>query len=251
VSRGFDNVPRAVFDSTRNRRQRYQDLVVGQPGWGALLAYEAVTMLAGSMPGALGLALRARLFPTLLGACGRNVFFGAGVTLRHPHKIRLGSNVVIDDGCVLDAKGAANAGLTIGDGVFVGRQSILQTKDGQIVLEDNVNISSFCTIFSASTVRIGRDTLIAAYTYLVGGGHELSRTDVPVIEQPRPSRGIDVGPNGWIGAHVTVLDGVTVGHDVVIGAGAVVTKDLPDFAIAAGAPAAVLRLRTSLSPSPA
>ena len=62
-------------------------------------------MLSQHVPGALGLALRKTLYPLLLGACGRNVVFGQNVVLRHPHKIRIGDNVVIDDNCLLDAKG--------------------------------------------------------------------------------------------------------------------------------------------------
>ena len=78
-------------------------------------------MFGQNVPGALGLALRKALFPSLLGACGRNVVFGQNVVLRHPHKIRIGDNVAIDDNCLIDAKGSSNQGITIGSGVFVGR----------------------------------------------------------------------------------------------------------------------------------
>jgi acetyltransferase-like isoleucine patch superfamily enzyme len=240
-----DNVPREIFNATGSKRRKYEQLIVGRPGWRALLRYELVTLLARRAPGAFGLWLRSRLYPKLLGACGRNVFFGNDVTLRHPHKIRIGNDVVVDDGCVLDAKGVANEGITIGNGVFLGRQTVVTTKDGNIVLEDGVNVSAFCMIFSASQVRCGRNTLIAAYTYLVGGGHDLDRTDVAIIDQARPSHGIAVGPNCWLGAGVIVLDGVTVGRDTVIGANSVVTKDIDDFAVAAGSPAATIRRRAA------
>lgn len=240
-----DNVPREIFNSNDGKRQKYEQLIVGRPGWGALLRYELVNLLARRAPGAFGLWLRSRLYPKLLGACGRNVFFGTDVTLRHPHKIRIGNDVVVDDGCVLDAKGATNEGITIGNGVFLGRQTIVTTKDGDIVLENGVNVSAFCMIFSASRVRCGRNTLIAAYTYLVGGGHDVDRTDIAIIDQARPSHGIAVGPNCWLGAGVTVLDGVTVGRDAVIGANSVVTKDIDDFSVAAGSPAATIRRRAA------
>ena len=97
-------------------RAKYQALVVGQPSLGALLRHELVTMAAQSMPGAAGLALRKALYPLLLGACGRNVVFGQHVVVRHPHKIRIGDNVVIDDNCLLDAKGETNSGIEIGSG---------------------------------------------------------------------------------------------------------------------------------------
>ena len=63
--------------------------------------------------------------------------------------------------------------------------------------------------------------------------HDMARTDVAIINQERPSRGITIGPNCWIGASVSVLDGVTIGRDVVVGANSVVTKNLEDFAVAA------------------
>ncbi len=72
-------------------------------------------LLTQAVPGALGLALRRTCYPWLLGRCGRNVVFGQNVVLRHPHKIRIGDNVVIDDNCLLDAKGDTNEGITIGE----------------------------------------------------------------------------------------------------------------------------------------
>ena len=241
----LDDVPREVFDRSRSPRQKYQSLMVGLPGWPALARYEAITTIAGRWPGAAGLFLRARLFPRLFATCGRNVFFGTDIVLRHPHKISIGDDVVIDDGCVLDAKGTSNRGITIGNGVFVGRHCSLHTKDGEIVLEDRTNIGPFSTVFSASRVIIGRDTLIAAYSYLVGGGHAFDETGVPILDQPRPSRGITVGAGSWIGTGVSVLDGVTIGRGVVVGAHAVVTRDLPDLSVAAGIPAAVVRTRAA------
>ena len=245
MERKIDNVPREIFDASRSRRQKYQDLVIGRSSWGSLLRYEAIITLASRVPGALGLFLRSKLYPLLLAECGRNVFFGADVTLRHPHKIRIGNDVVIDDGCVLDAKGTSNEGITVGNGVFLGRHTILCTKDGDIILEDRVNVSAFCMIFSASRVVCGRDTLFAAYSFVVGGGHEMSSTEQAVIDQDRTSTGITIGPNGWVGAGVCILDGATLGRDVVIGANSVVTGDLDDFAIAAGSPATVRRYRTA------
>ncbi len=233
----------ALFDDRRSALARYRDLFVGEPGVWPLLRYEAVLLLASWVPGALGLLLRRWLYPRLLGACGRNVSFGVNVTLRHPRKIRIGDDVAVDDGCVLDAKGTANDGIRLGRRVFLGRNTILACKDGDIVLEDGVNVSYQCAIFSASSVRVGADTLLAAFCYLVGGGHELDRTDVPVIRQGRPSKGIDVGRGAWLGAGAVVLDGVSVGHDAVVGAHAVVTQDVPPFAVAAGAPARVIRDR--------
>ena len=239
----LSDIPAALFDERRSRAGRYVDLVVGERGWWALVRYELVLLLASWVPGALGLFLRSYLYPRLLGACGKNVSFGVNVTLRHPRKIRIGDDVAIDDGCVLDAKGTQNRGITLGQGVFLGRGTILSCKDGDIVLGDHVNIGFHSEIFSGSSVTVGRPGLFAAYTYLVGGGHEFERGDLAVLEQPRSSRGITLGDNVWLGAGAKVLDGVRLGDDVVVGAGAVVTSDLPAGAIAVGIPARVVRTR--------
>src|SRR5712691_241419 len=123
-----ENIPRAqdqLFAPCTTARQKYASLVVGKTDLGSLLKYELIVTLTQSCPGALGLALRKMLYPALLGSCGRNVVFGQNVVLRHPHKIHLGDNVVIDDNCLIDAKGETNAGIRIGSGVFIGRNSIL------------------------------------------------------------------------------------------------------------------------------
>ena len=238
-------IPRAqdqLFDSRQSAREKYAALVVGRPGWGALIRHELVTLLSQPVPGALGFALRKALYPTPLGACGRNVVFGQNVVLRHPGKIRIGDNVVIDDNCLLDAKGTTNQGITIGSNVFVGRNTILSCKNGDILLEDGANIGFNCELFSASRVRVGRKTLLAAYAYLIGGDHDFSEGGA-VIEQGRRSAGIDVGAGAWLGAGAKVLDGVTIGDAAVIGAGAVVRSAVPAGAVAAGVPARIVRQR--------
>jgi acetyltransferase-like isoleucine patch superfamily enzyme len=240
------DIPRAqeqLFAGGQTARERYSALVVGRPGLGALLRYEIVQLLSQNVPGALGLALRKTLFPSLLGACGRNVVFGQNVVLRHPHKIRIGDNVVVDDNCLLDAKGESNGGITIGSGVFVGRNTILSCKNGDIELADGANVGFNCEVFSASRVTIGRDTLLAAYCYVIGGDHDFSDPAAAVIAQGRKSTGVSIGAGAWLGAGAKILDGVTVGDRAVVGAGAVVREAVPDGAIAVGIPARVVGQR--------
>ncbi len=232
-----------VFDQSKSAREKYAELVVGRPGWGALLKHELVIQLSQHVPGALGLALRKALYPSLLGSCGRNVVFGQNVVLRHPHKIHIGDNVMIDDNVLVDAKGASNRGITIGSGVFVGRNSILSSKNGDIDLADGVNIGFNCEVFSASRVTIGRDTLLAAYCYVIGGDHDWSDPAASVLEQGRTSAGVSIGAGAWLGAGVKVLDGATIGDRAVVGAGAVVKGDVPASAIAVGMPARVVGTR--------
>lgn len=242
--------PREILDiqqqlvkSDVSPMRKYLALVIGRGSWLSLLKYEVIILVSSSVPGALGLALRKALYPRLLKKCGRNVVFGANVVLRHPKKIVIGDNVVVDDNCLLDAKGDSNAGIAIGSGVFIGRNTILHCKNGDIVIGDDVNIGFNCDIASSNRVEIGRKVLVAAYSYIVGGGHDFSRSDSSVMDQKRTAKGISIGAEAWIGAGVIVQDGCAVGEGTIVGAGAVVNADLPAKVIAVGLPAKVLRNR--------
>ena len=240
---GSDKIQDQLFESRTSSRAKYAALVVGRPGLGALLKHELIVMFAQAWPGALGLAIRKALYPLLLGSCGRNVVFGLNVVVRHPHKIHIGSNVVIDDNCLLDAKGDTNSGIRIGDGVFIGRNTILSCKNGDIELADGANVGFNCEIFSASRVTIGKRVLMAAYSYVIGGDHDFSDPSKSVLEQSRTSAGVAVGDGVWMGAGAKILDGVTLGENAVVGAGAVVRESVPAGAIAVGVPARVVGSR--------
>jgi len=239
-------IPKAqeqLFDRRRSARAKYSELVIGRPGLSALVGYELVVLVSQWVPGALGLALRKTLYRRLLGACGRNVVFGQNVVLRHPHKIRIGDDVVIDDNCLLDAKGETNRGIAIGAGAFIGRNTILSCKNGEIELGDGVNVGFNCEVLSASRVTIGRNALFAAYCYVIGGDHDFSDPTRAVAEQGRRSQGVSVGEGVWMGAGAKVMDGVTIGEHAIIGAGAVVKMDVPDRAVAVGRPAKIVGTR--------
>jgi acetyltransferase-like isoleucine patch superfamily enzyme len=245
-----------LFASGKSSRAKYAELVVGRPDLVSLLKHELVVTVAQARAGALGLALRKILYPFLLGSCGRNVVFGQNVVLRHPHKIAIGDNVVIDDNCLIDAKGESNRGVTIGNGVFIGRNTILSCKNGDITIEDGANIGFNCELFSASRVSIGPSVLMAAYAYVIGGDHDFSDPSKSVLEQTRVSSGIRIDEGAWIGAGAKILDGVTIGARAVVGAGAVVRDAVPPAAVAVGVPARIVStrrdpsVRQSLIPNP-
>lgn len=232
-----------LLDVKKSAMKKYQELILGKKGFKNLVKYELIMTFTNWVPGAFGLLLRSKLYPKLFGSCGRNVVFGTNIAIRHPHKIFIGDNVVIDDHCVLDAKGERNQGLKIGNGVFVGRNTILTCHDGDIVLEDNVNIGFNCVISSLGSIVIKENHLMAAFCYLVGGDHVADRTDMPILYQGRTAKGIMIEENIWLGAGVTVLDGSTVGRDSIVGAHAVVNGKIDSYSIAVGAPAKTIRDR--------
>jgi len=220
--------------------KKYQRLVIGTTGLGFLIKYELIALFTSWVPGALGLALRSFFYPRILKCCGKNVTFGMNVLLRHPNKISIGDNVVIDDNCVIDAKGEDNNGVSLGNNVFIGRNTIVYCQNGDIFLGEASNIGSNCQIFSANSVTIGENVLMGAYSYLIGGGHNYDSIDIPIIEQGRSAKGIHLENNIWIGAGVKILDGTNIGKSAIIGTGAVVRDDIPEYAIAGGVPAKII-----------
>jgi acetyltransferase-like isoleucine patch superfamily enzyme len=232
-----------VGDRGKSALAKYRELYYGDAPWLEVLHVELVLLLANSVPGAFGLWLRSKLYRTLFASVGDGVVFGRNLTLRHPQKIRIGSRVIVDDNVVLDAKGRDNLGIIIGDGVYIGRNTIVYCKNGDIRLEDRVNLSSNCQVFSANHLTVGEGTVVGAFTYFLSGGEYDYASAVPFCEQGgKPSKGdLLIGRNCWIGAHVVVVDAACIGEHCVIGAGAVVTKPVPAHSVAAGVPAKVIK----------
>ena len=231
-------------DPGKSAFRKYRDIYYGDTSLGYVIKSELVITLTSGVSGALGLALRQLLYPSLFKSSGHHVVFGKNITLRHAHKISLGNRVILDDNVVVDAKGESNEGVSIGDDVYVGRNTILYCKNGNISIEPAVNISSNCQIFSSNQLTLGRQTVVAAYTYILSGGqYDYTDGTKTFAEQSgMNTRGPTVvGPNCWLAAHVVIVDGVTIGEHSVIGAGSVVTRDIPPDTLAAGTPAKAVK----------
>jgi acetyltransferase-like isoleucine patch superfamily enzyme len=234
----------ALLERGSSRAAQYRDLVVGaESGWLGLGYYELVTALFAGAPGALGLALRGVLYRPLFGRLGRDVVLGRGLVLRHPRRIAIGDRALVDDDCVLDARGAAE-GLTIGDGALVSRGTILSCKDGPITVGARANLGWRCVVSSVGGVVIEDAALFAGGCYVGGGRYHLEDPERSIASQGSFSKGpVRVGRGSWIGAHAVILDGVCVGDGAVVAAGAVVADDVPPLTIVAGVPARVIRQR--------
>jgi acetyltransferase-like isoleucine patch superfamily enzyme len=223
--------------------RQYQDIFVGGHSLLGLVAYELIFGWVAVLPGALGYLLRQKLYPLLLGRVGAGDNFGRNMTVRCPGRISLGDNVMFDDGIVLDAKGDASEGITIGHNVWIGRNTILTSFNGRIRIGNQVSIGPFCTLASHSFIDIGSNVSISPYCSIQPGSKDISDVETPLLQKQRISKGNRIGDNVWIGAGVTLLDGVEIGSDVVIGAGAVVTQSISPRTIAVGIPARVVKTR--------
>ena len=224
--------------------RRYKQKVLGEKDYSTLFYFEAALMFSGNLQGGIGYLLRKKLLAPLFKKAGSGVILGRGIALRHPCRISLGRHVAIDDYVLLDAGGAGQEGIVLGDGVIVSRNCVIQGKTGPVAIGARSDIGCNTVISSVSGVDIGTEVLIAANCYLGGAQYVSERLDFPIMDQGYVSKKpLHVGNGAWLGAGVIVLDGVRVGHGSIVGAGAVVTKDLPDNVVATGVPAKVIRKR--------
>lgn len=223
----------------------YRALMYGDMGLGKIIWAEFLYALFGGLGGAAGLFLRMKLYPSLFKSCGRKVVFGKNVTVRHPHKIVLGDGVVLDDNCVVDAKGADNAGIVLRDRVYVGRNTIIYCKNGDIEIGENVSFSANCILFSSNKLVMKKNSVVAAFAYLLSGGeYDLADVTPFALQKGTCTKGsLEIGEDCWLGAGAKVLDGASLGDRCVIGAGAVVNKPVPANSIAVGVPARVVKAR--------
>lgn len=139
--------------------------------------------------------------------------------------------------------------IQIGHDVLIGPQVSLSAGmvPGQDLLNDEiVCIGDRCLIGRGSSIVghlnivIEDDVYFGPNVYVTDQNHANDRTDLPIGHQSRPEQPVRIGAGSWLGTNSVVLPGVTIGSQVTVGAGSIVTTDLPDGVIAAGVPAKIL-----------
>ena len=107
---------------------------------------------------------------------------------------------------------------------------------------DNSGVGIRCELYGP--VKIGENVMMGPEVIVYTSGHKHDRTDIPMIAQGGDeARVVTIGNDVWIGRRAMIMPGVTIGDGCVIGAGAVVTKDIPPYSIAGGVPAKVMKSR--------
>lgn len=145
----------------------------------------------------------------------------------------VGRNTVVGEGTVMI--NAAN--IDIGtDCLLKDRVYLRAGIEGHISIDDRAALNSFVQMYGHGGIKIGKDTQIGPNTVLTTTGHDYlsSALETEFLE-------INIGERVWIGGNCTILGGVHIGDQAVIGAGAVVTKDIPARSVAVGVPARVIR----------
>lgn len=158
--------------------------------------------------------------------------------------LRLGKHCFIGDRVVIHQRQGGRFVL-LGDHVCLYKDTIIETGlGGYVGIEERASLHPSCYLSAfEAPIIIGRGVMLAPFCVLYSHSHGLEK-DIPIREQPLNTNGpIIIEDEAWLGARVTVLSGVRVGKGAAVGAGSVVTKDIPDNAIAAGNPAQVIRYR--------
>lgn len=227
--------------------KRYQAKVVGDDSVISLFKYELITLLFSAFPGGLGYLLRQWSYKRLLRSpVGKGVIIGKGVVFRVPGKICFMDRVAVDDNVLIDASGTGKDGIKLGNDVIISRNCVLQGKTGPLSIGDKTDIGCNTILSSVSGMHIGSSVLIAANCYIGGARYHVTSTERPIMEQGIWSKGtIVIHDDVWIGAGAIILDGVKLGQGCIVGAGSVVTKDVPEYAMVAGVPAKIFKHRIS------
>jgi len=114
--------------------------------------------------------------------------------------------------------------------------------EGSIFIDDRVYIGPYSFLGTdRQKISIGKNTMIGANSYIIANNHITDRVDIPYRDQGFNGADVRIEENVWIGCHVKILPGITIGNHAIIGAGAVVTKNIPDGEIWAGVPAKKLK----------
>lgn len=158
--------------------------------------------------------------PSQFRKIGSNVIFETGVLVFHPENIELGNNIYIGHYAIL--KGYYKNLMSIGDNTWIGQN---------------------CFFHSAGGITIGKNVGIAPAVKILTSFHGEEGTEKPILFSDLEFVEVIIGDDADIGIGTIILPGVNIGRGVQIGAGAVVTRDIPDYAVAVGNPAKVIRQR--------
>ncbi|MCC6873740.1 MAG: acyltransferase [Sandaracinaceae bacterium] len=161
-----------------------------------------------------------RFDPRELAACGEGCVFEEGALVFHPENVHLGRDVYVGHYAILKAWHRAE--LRIGDGTWIGQQCFLHSAGG-LTIGANVGVGPGVKVITSSHAEAGRGT--------------------PILHAPLTFAAVVVEDDADLGVGAIILPGVRIGRGAQVGAGAVVTHDVPAYAVVAGNPARILRER--------
>lgn len=160
-------------------------------------------------------------------------YFGKGCTVDISGQVKIGNNVYIGDHVSLIVE--KDAVLEIADNSFIGENCYIKCFGGKVVIGKDVSINSKSYINGCGGVTIGDSTRIGTQSIIIASNHKFGEPDL-LVKDAITKLGVSLGENIWLGARVTVLDGVNIPSNSVIGACSLVSKPLEDAGVYVGSP---------------
>ncbi len=192
--------------------------------------------------------IRGFIVQYLLQKHGGYLFLGKKCQLKFKKKISIGRVITIGDYVEINA--LSKKGVSIGNNVSIGKNSIIECTGvirefGEgLIIGDNVGIAQNAFIQVRGYVEIGSNVMFGPGVSIFSENHSFKDLDKLIIEQSTERKGVMIENNVWVGANATILDGVKIGTGAIIAAaGSMVNKDVPAFAMVGGVPAKIIKFR--------
>ncbi len=215
----------------------YVQRATGERSLGRFVWQGAILTLMYRLPTIWATVLRGIVYRAVLGSIGSSCLIEEDVRFQVPQHIFLGSRVFIGQYSYLDGQ---TSFLRLGNDVHLARFCTLRAGERGITVHDGAGINTRSFVDGNGGVEIGPNCLLSPGVQVLSGNHVFDDPDVPIRLQGTAYGKVTIGEDCWLGTNVIILPGVTVGRRAVVGAGAVVTKDIPEFSIALGVPAKVV-----------
>jgi len=236
-------VPRLISQSgLRENLGKYVERMSGEKSLGKFLWQGLMFTLFSSFPTAVGSVLRGAAYKGILGSIGRNCLIEKNVRFIVPQRIFLGNRVFIGENSYLSTM-APHGRIEIEDDVQIFRGSVFRAGQGKIVIHESVFITENVVLYGHADIEIGRHSGLGAGAKIFSGEHIFEDPTLPIMTQGGRGNKVTIGSDVHVYASAIVLSGVTIGDGAIIGAGAVVTKDVPNYSIAVGVPAKIIGKR--------
>ncbi len=155
--------------------------------------------------------------------------------------IKIGRNVYFGEGVKIDTSSGGK--VIVGDNCELHDYTQILTHGGDITIGKYCSFNPFCMVYGDGGVVAGNNVRVATQTVIVASNHVFTERNKPIRLQGLKKEGILIESDVWLGAGCKVLDGVKIGAGSIVGAGAVVTKDLEPYGIYVGIPAKLLKMR--------
>jgi len=176
---------------------------------------------------------------------------GRGVLIEHGGLVHAGPHLILEDHVFINA--LSERGVVFGRNCTVGRDTVImctgvvRRKGVGLRLGDHSAIGPQSFLGAQGGIAIGSDVIMGPGVRIFSENHEFADVTVPIRAQGERREAVMIEDDCWIGAGVTILDGVTIGRGTVVAAGAVVTHSLPPYSVVAGVPARALKNRRGIS----